>query len=206
MKLAVSAKLISFILKGDVAIVEKKPIWITAACGRLLRVGRIGWKSEFLVHGGVRLIPTDKFVRLEDKVYHVIGERRLRYGTIMIADKTASGIKFRHPLIIRQGYLVFNVVGKDAKLTDDEPTHVLTVFEHAAYYRKAEIKITFEKNEGIIVFNDWTSCRQRSTALAIAFIPVNSQFVVCYNTGADKHRCYDMIATVPPVPRREFFA
>jgi hypothetical protein len=205
MRLAVNATLVSFILKDHVAIVERKPIWITTGCW--LRVRRVGWKSEFLVRGGIRLFPVDKLVRIEDKTYHIIAERKLKYGTVMVADKMMSGIgvEFKHPLVIKQGYLVFEIAEKDAKLVDDEPTHVLAVFEHTAYFRKAEIKIAFKEKEGNIVFNDWTSCRQKSIALTVAFIPVGSEFTVCYNSNANKYRCYDMIATIPPVSRKEFF-
>ncbi len=207
-RLAVSAPLVSFTIKDHVAIVEKKPIWITTGCR--LRIGRIGWKSEFLVRGGIRLFPTDKIVKLDDRTYHVVAERRLKYGVVMVADKMVSGsgveVRFKHPLVVRRGYFVFEVAGKDdAKLVDDEPTHVLAVFEHTAYFRKAEIKIVFKEKEGIIVLNDWTSCRQKSIALAVAFIPVNTQFVVCYNTVNNKYRCHEMVATIPPVSRKEFF-
>jgi hypothetical protein len=206
-RLAFEARFVSFILKDNVAVVEKKPIWITTGCG-LLRVGRIGWKSSFLLRGGARLYPTDKLVKLEDKAYHVVAEKKFKYGTIMVADRMISqtaDVRFEHPIVLKQGYLVFEVAENDAKLVDSEPTHILTTFEHSAYFKKAEIKITFEEKEGRVVFNDWTSCRQRAVALAIAIVPVNSMFTVCYNSTGNKYRCHKMIATVPPVILEEFF-
>jgi hypothetical protein len=207
MRLAFEARLVSFIVKGGVAVVEKKPIWITTSCG-LLRVGRIGWKSPFFVRGGTKLFPADKLIKMEDRAYHVVAERKFKYGTLMVADRMISqtaDVRFEHPIVLKQGYLVFEIAESDARLVDSEPTHVLTIFEHSAYFKRAEIKIAFKEKEGGIVFNDWTSCRQRAVALAIAVVPVNSRFTVCYNSTGNKYRCHEMMATVPPVLVEEFF-
>jgi hypothetical protein len=217
LKLAVRAGLVDFVLpppkdsaRGSggfdtsVAVVKKKPIWVTTGCK--LRVGRIGWKSDFLLRGGVKLFPVDKLIRLDNKTYHIIAERKLKYGTIMLADKMISVVEvnFEHPLIIRQGYLVFDIMGSEAKLVDAEPTHVMAVFEHSIHFKRAEIKIIFKGNGGGVAFNDWVSCGRKSIAMAVAFVPFNSQFIVCFNDFY-KYRCLDVLATIPPAVRNEFY-
>jgi hypothetical protein len=202
MKLAIEAKLIDFKLVEDkTVVVEKKPVRLSIGCA--LRIRRLGWRSSFLVRGGVKLFPADKLVEIGGKTYHVIAERRLRYGTVMIADMMLPYTRFENPLVLKQGYLTFDVRGNEAKLVDDEPTHVMVVFTHATYYRFAEIKVT---GDVMIMFNDRIVCRQKSMAMAVAFAPYMSKFIVCYNVSNTKYKCQEMLATVPPAVQREFYA
>jgi hypothetical protein len=211
MRLAVSARLVDFVLPKDengnyasVAIVKKKPIWTTVSC-RLRR--RIGWRSSFLLRGGIKLFPVDRIVRFDDKEYHVVAMREMKYGTVMIADRMVSPttVNFEHPLVLKQGYLIFNVVNAEAKLVADaEPTHVMVVLEHSAYFKRAEIKII--GGNVVTVFNDWMPCGRKSIAMAVVFAPFNSQFTVCYNDVGTKYWCRDIVATVSPAVRREFYA
>jgi len=82
-----------------------------------------------------------------------------------------------------------------------EPTHVMFTFEYSVYLRRAEIVI---EPKDTVVFNDWVVCRTRSLALAVAFIPFNTSFTVCYNETRHYYRCYEMKATIPPIQVREF--
>jgi hypothetical protein len=204
MRLAVEARYVMFkLLNDNIVVVLKRPIRVSTGCW--LRVRRIGYISPFLVRGGVKLFPADTLIGMDGKSYHVIAMRKLRYATIAVADRMVEPVEVsfvNSPLILRDGYLVFEVDSKEAKLVNAEPTHVMMVFEHTAYFKRAEIIF---KGEGNIVFNDWVACRQKSIAMAVVFVPVGSQFTVCFNDVGNKYRCLDMLATIPPVTQRKFY-
>ena len=202
MRLAVKAGFVRFIRKDNVAIVEKRPITVSTGCW--LRVRRIGWRSHFLLRGGIRLFPADKMVEIDSKTYHIIAERKLKYGAIMVADKmiTVTEMRFENPLILRTGYLVFDISGNEARLVDVEPTHVMIVLDHSIHFKRAEIIV---KPDNITVFNGWVACRDRSIAMAAVIAPVNSLFTICCN-GFRHYRCQEIQATVPPRVLREFYA
>jgi len=200
MRLAVEARHVMFKLLNDVAVVEKRPIRVSTGCW--LRVRRIGWRSDFLVRGGAKVFPTDELIEIDDKTYHAFAKRRLKYATIVAIDKMVepSEVHFENPLIYRTGYLVFEVIGREAKLVDVEPTHVMLTFEHSIHLQRAKIVI---EPKDTVVFNNWVVCRTKSLALAVAFIPFNTPFTVCYN-DTRHYRCYEMKATIPPIQMREF--
>ena len=204
--MAVEAKYVMFKLLSDsnVAVVEKRPIRTSVGCW--LRVRRIGWRSDFLVRGGVKLFPADELIEIDEKKYHVFAKRTLKYAMIAAIDKMVEPkeIRFEGPLLYRTGYLVFEVTGNEARLVNAEPTHIMMVFEHTAYFKRAEIIF---KGEGNIVFNDWVACRQKSIAMVVVFVPVGSQFTVCFNDVGNKYQCLDMLATISPAPviRQKFY-
>jgi hypothetical protein len=118
--------------------------------------------------------------------------------------------KLDKPMLVADGYLVFQVEGNEAKLTSEDPTHVLFIFEHSVGSRvyDADIKI---KPENIAIFKDVTSCKTKSVALAVAIAEIGKTFTVCYNVAPYRHgdfqpyyRCYLMRATIPP--QQEFLA
>jgi len=202
MRLAVEASRMMYkLLNNDVVVIEKRPIRVSTGCW--LRVRRIGWRSDFLVRGGIKVFPTDELIKIDDKTYHVIAKRKLKYAMIAVIDKMVEPkeIRFEGPLIYRTGYLVFEVTGKEAKLVNAEPTHVMFTFEHSTYLQRAEIVI---EPKDTVVFNDWVACRTKSLALAVAFIPFNTSFTVCYNETRHYNRCYEMKAIIPPIQVREF--
>jgi len=229
MRLTIPAQYVRFLLGDDnVAVIIKKPIVVNTGCG--VR-HQITWRSSFLVRGGVKLFPADQIVEIGGSVYHAVALRKLGYATIALVDSegriTYSNVDekgnvlphvvkryewFRQtekPELVADGYLVFNVEGSEAKLTSEDPTHILFVIEHSVGSRvyDADIKISLED---IVIFKDVTSCRTKSVALAIVIAPINTSFITCYNVVPYRrdfepyYRCYLMRATIPP--QQEFLA
>ena len=229
MRLTIPAQYVRFLLGDDnVAVIIKKPIVVNTGCG--VR-HQITWRSSFLVRGGVKLFPADQIVEIGGSVYHAVALRKLGYATIALVDSegriTYSNVDekgnvlphvvkryewFRQtekPELVADGYLVFNVEGSEAKLVNDDPTHILFIFEHSVGSRvyDADIKISLED---IVIFKDVTSCRTKSVALAIVIAPINTSFITCYNVVPYRrdfepyYRCYLMRATIPP--QQEFLA
>ena len=229
MRLAIPAQYVRFLLgDNDVAVVVKRPISVTVGCG--VR-HQITWRSNFMVRGGVKLFPADQIIEIDGSVYHTVALRKLEYATIALIDRegrvTYGNVDeqgnilphvvkryewFRQtekPELVADGYLIFNVEGSEAKLTSEDPTHILFVIEHSVNSRvyDADIKISLEDN---VIFKDVTSCKTKSVALAIVIAPINTSFITCYNVVPYRrdfepyYRCYNVKATVPP--RQEFLA
>jgi hypothetical protein len=232
-RLAVEAKYVEFMLGNDnVAVVVKRPIIVNTGCG--IR-HRITWRSSFLLRGGVKLFPVqadaDQIVEVGNKAYKARAWRRLKYATVVLADEVADTIltnvvrdekgdikvlpkpvkqygkfiKLEEPELTADGYLVFEVNGGEAKLTNDDPTHILFIFEHSVGSRvyDADIKIL---PEDTAVFKDVTSCKTKSVALAVVIAEIGKTFTKCYNVAPYRHgdfqpyyRCYNIRATIPPV-------
>jgi len=227
-RLAVEAKHVRFLLgDNNVAVIVKRPVSVTVGCG--VR-HQITWRSSFLLRGGVKLFPADQIVEIGESVYHAVALRKLGYATIALVDSegriTYSNVdekdnvlphvvkryewrKLDKPILVADGYLVFNVEGSEAKLVNDDPTHILFIFEHDVNSRvyDADIKIL---PEDIAVFKDVTSCKTKSVALAIVIAPTSTSFITCYNVVPYRrdfepyYRCYNIKATVPP--QQEFLA
>jgi hypothetical protein len=229
MKLAIEGKYVKFMLRDDnVVVVVKKPITVDVGCGAR---HRIMWRSGFLLRGGIKLFPVDQVVEIGGDVYHAVAARRLRYSTIMLADKVGrvtygnvddksnvlphmikryewSG-QLEKPELVVDGYLVFQVEGGEAKLVNEEPDHIMFIIDHSVGSRvyEADIKI---KPENLLVFKETTSCKTQSIALAVTVTPINSSFILCYNKVPYRgeydpyYRCYKVKATIPP--SQEFLA
>ena len=234
MRLAIPAQYVRFLLgDNDVAVVVKRPISVTVGCG--VR-HQITWRSSFLVRGGVKLFPAEEIIEVGNKAYKARAWRKLKYATIALVDEIAEitftnvvrdekgdikvlpkpikqygkFIKLEKPEIMADGFLVFEVNGGEAKLVNDDPTHVLFIFEHSVGSRvyDADVKIL---PEDIAVFKDVTSCKTKSVALAVVIAEIGKTFTVCYNVAPYRHgdfepyyRCYLMRATIPP--QQEFLA
>jgi len=228
-RLAVEAKHVRFLLgDNNVAVIVKRPVSVTVGCG--VR-HQITWRSNFLLRGGVKLFPANEIIEVNGRAYHTVALRKLKYATIALIDREGRVIYgnvdeqgnilphvvkryewFRQtekPELVADGYLVFNVEGSEAKLTSEDPTHILFVIEHSVNSRvyDADIKIL---PEDIAVFKDVTSCKTKSVALAIVIAPINTSFITCYNVVPYRrdfepyYRCYNVKATVPP--SQEFIA
>jgi len=117
--------------------------------------------------------------------------------------------KLDEPILVADGYLVFNVEGSEAKLVNDDPTHVLFIIDHKVNSKvyDADVKIL---PEDIAVFKDVTSCKTESVSLAVIIAEIGKTFTVCYNVVPYRrdfepyYRCYLMRATIPP--QQEFLA
>jgi hypothetical protein len=223
MKLAVEARYIRFILgDNNVAVIVKRPVMTTVGCG--VR-HTITWRSSFLLRGGVKLFPADQIIEVDGRAYHAVALRKLGYATIALVDnegeitysnvdekgnilaKPVKRYKWRQlekPELVADGYLVFMINGNEAKLVNDDPTHVLFIIDHKVHSRvyDADIKIT---PQDIVVFKDVTSCKTESVALAIVIAPINTNFTLCYNKAPYRYGgfepyydCYMVKATVPP--------
>jgi hypothetical protein len=183
------------------------------------------------VRGGVKLFPADQIIEIGGSVYHAAALRKLKYATIMLIDREGrviygnvdeQGNILQHvvkryewvrqtekPEIMADGFLVFEVNGGEAKLTSEDPTHTLFVFEHKVGSKvyDADIKV---KPENIVIFKDVTSCKTESVSLAVAIAEIGKTFTVCYNVVPYRrdfepyYRCYNVKATVPP--QQEFLA
>jgi hypothetical protein len=231
-KLAIEARHIKFMLGDDnVAVVVKKPITVDVGCGAR---HRITWRSSFLLRGGIKLFPAQAdqaVVEIGGNVYHVVATRKLRYATIVLADKvgrvTYGNVddqgnvlpyvikryewfrQLEKPELVADGYLVFQVEGGEAKLVNEEPDHIMLIVDHSVGSRvyEADIKI---KPENLVVFKEVTSCKTQSVALTVALAPVNSSFTLCYNRVPYRrefdpyYRCYRVKTTIPP--KQEFLA
>jgi len=228
-RLAVEARYVKFMLGDDnVAVIIKKPIVVNTGCG--VR-HQITWRSNFLLRGGVKLFPADQIVEIGESVYHAVALRKLGYATIALVDSegriTYSNVdekgnvlphvvkryewrKLDKPILVADGYLTFNVEGSEAKLVNDDPTHILFIFEHDVNSRvyDADIKIL---PQTLALFNESTACKTKAVALAVAIAEIGKTFTVCYNVAPYRHgdfepyyRCYLMRATIPP--QQEFIA
>jgi hypothetical protein len=235
MRLAVEARYVKFMLGDDnVAVILKRPIMITVGCG--VR-HQITWRSSFLVRGGVKLFPVDStIVEVGNKAYKARAWRRLKYATVVLAEEVADitlanvvrdekgdikvlpkpikqygkFIKLEKPELATDGHLVFEVNGVEAKLTSEDPTHVLFVLEHKEHSRVYDSDIKVYPQE-LLAFKETTSCKTESVTLAVAIAPVNSSFITCYNVVPYRHgefdpyyKCYMVKVTVPP--KQEFLA
>jgi hypothetical protein len=230
MRLAVETRYIKFMLGDDnVAVIVKRPVMVTVGCG--IR-HNVMWRSNFMLRGGVKLFPADQIVEIDGRVYHTVALRKLEYATIALIDRegrvTYGNVDeqgnilphvvkryewFRQPEkpeLVADGYLIFNVEGNEAKLVNDDPTHILFIFEHSVGSRvyDADIKIL---PQTLSIFNEYTTCKTKSVALAVALAPVNTTFTVCYNVAPYRrgdfepyYKCYLVRATIPP--SQEFLA
>jgi hypothetical protein len=228
MRLAVEARYIKFMLGDDnVAVIIKRPITVNVGCG--IR-HRITWRSSFLVRGGVKLFPAnEEIIEVGNKAYKARAWRKLKHATIALVDEIAEitftnvvrdekgdikvlpkpikqygkFIKLEEPELTADGYLIFEVNGGEAKLTNEDPTHMLFVLEHKERSRvyDADIKV---KPENIVIFKDVTSCKTESVSLAVVIAEIGKTFTVCYNVVPYRrdfepyYRCYLMRATIPP--------
>jgi hypothetical protein len=224
-KLAIEARQrhIKWILKDDnVAVIVKRPIVVTMGCGAR---HQIQFRSPFLLRGGIKLFPTDEVVEVGGDVYHAIALRRLRYAMIALVDRegrvTFTNVdekgnvlprvvrriewvrQLATPEVVADGYLVFNVSNDEARIVDEEPTHVMMVFDHTVHSRVfgADIRV---RPENAVIFKDATSCATSSVALTIVIVPLGTQLTVCYNRVPYRHefepyyKCYKVTATMPP--------
>jgi len=234
MRLAVEAKHVKFMLGDDnVAVIVKRPVSVTVGCG--VR-HQITWRSNFMVRGGVKLFPAnEEIIEVGNKAYKARAWRKLKYATIALVDEIAEitftnvvrdekgdikvlpklikqygkFIKLEKPEIMADGFLVFEVNGGEAKLVNDDPTHILFIFEHDVNSRvyDADIKIL---PQTLALFNESTACKTKAVALAVVIAEIGKTFTVCYNVVPYRrdfepyYRCYLMRATIPP--QQEFLA
>jgi hypothetical protein len=223
MRLAIEARYVEFLLKDNVAVVVKKPVFIDTGCGARHRVR---YTSPFVLRGGVKLFEADEVVEVNGEAYHVRAMRRLKYGVVGLADKYGqiqytnvdekgnilphiikryAWSEMREPRLVATGYFVFDVnsEAKEAKLVDEDPTHLLYIYEHKVNSRTHGAMIKLYPSS-LITFREGTSCATQSVMLAVAIVPVNTKFVACVNKPPyrrefeEYYECYEVEATIPP--------
>lgn len=223
MRLAIEARYVEFILKDNVAVIVKKPVFIDTGCGARHRVR---YTSPFAMRGGVKLFEADEVVEVDGEVYHARAMRKLRYGVVVLADRYGQ-VQFTNvdeegnilphvikryvwselqkPRLVTQGYFVFDVneEAKEAKLVDEDPTHLLYIYEHKVNSRTHGAMVKLYPSS-LITFREGTSCATQSTMILVAIVPVNTRFVVCANRPPyrrefeEYYECYEVEATIPP--------
>jgi hypothetical protein len=222
MRLAIEARYVEFILKDNVAVVVKKPIFVDTGCGARHRVR---YTSPFVLRGGVKLFEVDEVVEADGEVYHARAMRKLRYGAVILADRYGQvqytnvdergnilphiikryvWSELQKPRLVATGYFVFDVnnEAKEAKLVDEDPTHLLYIYEHKVNSRTHGAMIKLYPSS-LITFREGTSCATQSTMILVAIVPVNTRFVVCANRPPyrrefeEYYECYEVEATIP---------
>jgi len=221
--LAIEARYVEFILKDNVAVIIKKPVFVDVGCGARHRVR---YTSPFVLRGGVKLFEADEVVEVDGEAYHVRAMRRLKYGVVALADrygqvqytnidekgnvlprvvKRYAWSELQEPRLIATGYFVFDVNDetKEAKLVDEDPTHLLYINVHSVNSRTHGAMIKLYPSS-LITFREGTSCATQSVMLLAAIIPVNTRFIICTNRPPyrrefeEYYECYEVEATIPP--------
>jgi hypothetical protein len=223
MRLAIEARYVEFILKDNVAVIVKKPVFIDTGCGARHRVR---YTSQFVLRGGVKLFEADDVVEDDGEVYHARAMRKLRYGAVILADrygqvqytnvdekgnilphiiKRYTWSELQKPRLVTQGYFVFDVNGeaKEVKLVDEDPTHLLYIYEHKVNSRTHGAMVKLYPSS-LITFREGVSCATQSIMLLVAIVPVSTRFIVCANRPPyrrefeEYYECYEVEATIPP--------